>query len=327
MDNPGKAAIGASMAYTALQPTPDTSPKKHRQELKGRAHSTRTVNQKATDPGGLNYYNNNHAFAYTEDPSTYEMRYAEGGQVDATTPAPAPAGIAALPQAAPQGYIHPQYANPYQAGTNVAQQAQQIQAQMPQAPAAGIAALPVAPSTDVSKRGWLEQLQFDSPTATAKRASDFAAATALWNDSKAHYDQSTPYTDEDGGTRTINIYGGDPGPKPIEAVRPKQYAQGGALNTRPPRKSLPPMFLKGAGDGMSDSINASIDGEGKRPHEPIRVADGEYIVPADVVSHLGNGSSNAGSKKLDAMAAKARSARTGKSKQAPQVNTSRFIPR
>jgi hypothetical protein len=87
------------------------------------------------------------------------------------------------------------------------------------------------------------------------------------------------------------------------------------------------MFLKGAGDGMSDSINASIDGEGKRPHEPIRVADGEYIVPADVVSHLGNGSSNAGSKKLDAMAAKARSARTGKSKQAPQVNTSRFIPR
>jgi len=105
-----------------------------------------------------------------------------------------------------------------------------------------------------------------------------------------------------------------------------RYAQGGILNLRPQRKSLDPMFTQGAGDGMSDSIPAYIDGAGKRPHEPIKVADGEYIVPADAVSHLGNGSSNAGAKKLDGMIAKVRKARTGKTKQPGAVNTARFMP-
>jgi hypothetical protein len=80
-------------------------------------------------------------------------------------------------------------------------------------------------------------------------------------------------------------------------------------------------MLKGRGDGMSDSIPASIAGK-----QPARLADGEFVVPADVVSHLGNGSTDAGAKRLYAMMDKVRQARTGKKKQAPAVNPKRLMP-
>jgi hypothetical protein len=80
-------------------------------------------------------------------------------------------------------------------------------------------------------------------------------------------------------------------------------------------------MLKGPGDGMSDSIPAVI---GKK--QPARLADGEFVVPADVVSHLGNGSTDAGAKKLYSMMDKIRKARTGKKKQAPAVNVNKYMP-
>ena len=80
-------------------------------------------------------------------------------------------------------------------------------------------------------------------------------------------------------------------------------------------------MLRGPGDGMSDSIPGVIGGK-----QPARLADGEFVVPADVVSHLGNGSTDAGARKLYAMMDKIRKARTGKKKQAPAVNTGRFMP-
>jgi hypothetical protein len=83
-----------------------------------------------------------------------------------------------------------------------------------------------------------------------------------------------------------------------------------------------PRLLRGPGDGMSDNIPAVI---GRR--QPARLADGEFVVPADVVSHLGNGSTEAGAKKLHSMMDNVRKARTGKKKQAPAVKTSRFIPK
>ena len=81
-------------------------------------------------------------------------------------------------------------------------------------------------------------------------------------------------------------------------------------------------MLKGPGDGMSDSIPASIGGK-----QPARLADGEFVVPADVVSHLGNGSTDAGAKKLYKMMDKIRHARTGKKKQAPAVKADKFLPK
>jgi hypothetical protein len=80
-------------------------------------------------------------------------------------------------------------------------------------------------------------------------------------------------------------------------------------------------MLKGPGDGMSDSIPGVIGGK-----QPARLADGEFVVPADVVSHLGNGSTDAGAKKLYSMMDKVRQARTGKKKQAPQVNVDKYLP-
>jgi hypothetical protein len=80
-------------------------------------------------------------------------------------------------------------------------------------------------------------------------------------------------------------------------------------------------MLKGPGDGMSDSIPATI---GRK--QPARLADGEFVVPADVVSHLGNGSTDAGAKKLYNMMDRIRKARTGKKKQAPAVKADKYLP-
>ena len=80
-------------------------------------------------------------------------------------------------------------------------------------------------------------------------------------------------------------------------------------------------YLNGDGDGMSDSIPATIEGK-----QPARLADGEFVVPADVVSHLGNGSSKAGSKRLYAMLDKVRHARTGNKKQGKEINPAKYMP-
>jgi hypothetical protein len=80
-------------------------------------------------------------------------------------------------------------------------------------------------------------------------------------------------------------------------------------------------MLKGPGDGMSDSIPASIAGK-----RPARLARDEFVVPADVVSGLGNGSSDAGAKHLYAMMDRVRQARTGSKKQGKEINARRFTP-
>jgi len=80
-------------------------------------------------------------------------------------------------------------------------------------------------------------------------------------------------------------------------------------------------MLKGPGDGMSDSIPATIQGK-----QPARLANDEFVVPADVVSHLGNGSSDAGAKKLYSMMAQVRKARTGTTKQGKEINADKYLP-
>jgi len=86
------------------------------------------------------------------------------------------------------------------------------------------------------------------------------------------------------------------------------YARGGRM-------------LKGPGDGMSDSIPATIAGK-----QPARLANDEFVVSADVVSGLGNGSSDAGAKQLYKMMDRVRAARTGKKSQAKQINPTKYMP-
>jgi len=80
-------------------------------------------------------------------------------------------------------------------------------------------------------------------------------------------------------------------------------------------------MLKGPGDGMSDSIPAKIGAK-----QEARLADGEFVVPADVVSHLGNGSTDAGAKQLYAMMDKVRQARTGRKAQGRQIKPNKYMP-
>jgi hypothetical protein len=83
-----------------------------------------------------------------------------------------------------------------------------------------------------------------------------------------------------------------------------------------------PRLLRGPGDGMSDNIPAVIGNK-----QPARLADGEFVVPADVVSHLGNGSTEAGAKRLHEMMNQVRMDRTGRKKQAPAVKAKKYIPK
>lgn len=100
----------------------------------------------------------------------------------------------------------------------------------------------------------------------------------------------------------------------------RTYAAGGGLSSLG-GYSDGGRLLKGPGDGMSDNIPAQI---GQK--QPARLADGEFVVPADVVSHLGNGSTDAGAKQLYKMMDKIRSARTGRKSQGKQINPNKFMP-
>lgn len=84
---------------------------------------------------------------------------------------------------------------------------------------------------------------------------------------------------------------------------------------------MPARFLSGGGDGMSDSIRANIEGT-----QEARLADGEFVIPADVVSHLGNGSSKAGAKQLYDMMDRVRKARTGNPKQGREIKPTKLMP-
>lgn len=93
------------------------------------------------------------------------------------------------------------------------------------------------------------------------------------------------------------------------------FAKGGEINMAKGR------YLQGNTDGMADKIPARI---GKK--QPAALSHGEFVVPADVVSHLGNGNSDAGAKKLYEMMDRIRVARTGNKQQGKQINPDKFMP-
>jgi len=82
-------------------------------------------------------------------------------------------------------------------------------------------------------------------------------------------------------------------------------------------------MIKGQGGGMDDEVMGMIGNQ-----RPVAVSPGEYIVPADVVSGLGDGASDAGAEELDGMLDRVRQERTGTTKQAPQLaNAGGMLPR
>jgi hypothetical protein len=101
----------------------------------------------------------------------------------------------------------------------------------------------------------------------------------------------------------------------------KSYAAGGIASLG--EYAVGGTLLRGGGDGMSDSIPAVIKGD--KPQRAA-LAQGEFVVPADVVSHLGNGSTEAGAQHLYKMMDRVRKARTGNPRQGRQINSAKFMP-
>jgi hypothetical protein len=96
---------------------------------------------------------------------------------------------------------------------------------------------------------------------------------------------------------------------------PPGYAEGGEIAMAKGR------YLQGGTDGMADKIPAQIGQD-----QPAALSHGEFVIPADVVSHMGNGNSDAGAKKLYQMMDKIRMARTGNKKQGKKINPDKFMP-
>jgi hypothetical protein len=89
------------------------------------------------------------------------------------------------------------------------------------------------------------------------------------------------------------------------------YAQGGNVQG---------YYLGGATDGMADQIPATINNM-----QPAALSDGEFVIPADVVSHLGNGNSDSGAKELYSMMDRIRQDRTGTTKQGRQIDPNKYL--
>jgi hypothetical protein len=110
--------------------------------------------------------------------------------------------------------------------------------------------------------------------------------------------------------------------KAQDPTQPIQMAEGGSAHLGD--YSDGGHLLRGPGDGVSDSIPATIGGR-----RPARLADGEFVVPARIVSELGNGSTEAGARKLYAMMGRVQSARgktTGKDRVAANTKADRYLP-
>jgi len=110
----------------------------------------------------------------------------------------------------------------------------------------------------------------------------------------------------------------EPTDDPVGQLPPDQsgsYARGGITALKKGK------YLNGNTDGMADKVPATIEGK-----QPAALSDGEFVIPADVVSHLGNGNSDAGAKVLEQMMARVRKERTGNKEQGKEIAARNMLP-
>jgi hypothetical protein len=152
--------------------------------------------------------------------------------------------------------------------------------------------------------------QFRAGQQAAAKKTDTATTNPNDNTGGSGGDSGGPGGEAAGGLQTSYAMGG--------------YAVGGGLGSLG-SYSDGGRLLRGPGDGVSDSIPATIGAK----QQPARLADGEFVVPARIVSELGNGSTDAGAKKLYAMmdrVQKARGKTTGKNKVAANTRADKYLP-
>jgi hypothetical protein len=169
---------------------------------------------------------------------------------------------------------------------------------------------------------YFSDTQFVAPEgvegARAAAQEQAAGLGALNLESLARQERSPTAAAVDRAQESAAVQEGRPASEVIEDRPVPQYARGGIAELA---KGGSPRYLDGASDGMADKIKANIDGE-----QEARLSHGEFVIPADVVSHLGNGNSEAGAERLYAMMDRIREARTGTKKQGKQINPDKFLP-
>jgi hypothetical protein len=150
---------------------------------------------------------------------------------------------------------------------------------------------------------------------TPAQRSVTGALTAAPNDMVARLIDMGIFTPETAAQFYQSRYPGLTAEQVQESLSQYGYAQGGLASVAPKG-----MYLGGPTDGMADQIPATIDNR-----QPAALSDGEFVIPADVVSHLGNGNSDAGAKQLYGMMDRIRKARTGSTEQGKQINPNKFL--
>ena len=229
------------------------------------------------------------------NPMTGEMQFADGGMTDEDRPTETPA----------------------------VKMFQQMQAQR--------AAQPQAPQVDANAQyaDYLKQTigspaQMQAPTAPPPTSTGLGEYGYAFNPVKQQFSQipgSAPVEDEEEKKKAAPFtYTGNQGGMGASAI---SRAAGGSISHLGDY-SDGGRLLRGPGDGVSDSIPAMI---GKK--QPARLADGEFVVPARIVSELGNGSTEAGARKLYAMMdriQKARGKTVGKGKVAKNSRSEKYLP-
>jgi len=167
-------------------------------------------------------------------------------------------------------------------------------------------------------KGVLQQFGKAIEDLTGIKGLDAAKYAAIIAAMKMAYDDAERARKEAKGTpfKSSSGYKTVTGPGGVTGF--KKAAEGGIMSLGMAQGR----YLGGHSDGMADKVPANIDGR-----RPAALSDGEFVIPADVVSHLGNGNSNAGAKRLYEMMDRIRGARTGNTKQGKQINPNKFLPR
>lgn len=167
---------------------------------------------------------------------------------------------------------------------------------------------------------YFSQVKYAAPGEAAEAArtaaKEEAAGLEALNRANPAQQRRNPTTEAAAkGEQSANVREGRPASDVVQDKPAPKYATGGITALAKGR------YLGGATDGMADKIPARIDGK-----QEARLSHGEFVIPADVVSHLGNGNSEAGAQRLYSMMDRLRKARTGTTKQGKQVNPDKFLP-
>ena len=177
-------------------------------------------------------------------------------------------------------------------------------------------------------RRYFTDIAYADPTKAAElKAAQTAAQTqatnlAAANKANPFYEKRLVEEKKEENKKNI-VDAARPASKVIEDLPVPKYdekgnviaAYGGLMNLARGR------YLNGSTDGMADKIPANIEGK-----QEARLSHGEFVIPADVVSHLGNGNSEAGAQELYSMMDRIRKARTGNPKQGKQIAPSKYLP-